>query len=65
VHDGRQNDTNRRNQAFDAAAFGPAAIQSDKPAAELGTALLRFLFATSRKSNSTRLWLYSQFLKMS
>jgi hypothetical protein len=35
----------------------PASIQTDKPAAELAPAFLRFMFATSRKSNSTRLWL--------
>jgi hypothetical protein len=47
---------------FDVAALGPASIQTDKPADELELAFLRFLFATSRKSNSTRLWLqYSIF----
>jgi hypothetical protein len=52
----------RRNHAFDAAAFAPAAIQTDKPADELEPAFLRFLFATYRKSNSTRLGLqYSIF----
>jgi hypothetical protein len=47
---------NRRNDAFDAAAFGPASIQTDKPADELGAAFFRFLFAIFRKPNSTRLW---------
>src|SRR6202041_3510095 len=40
-------------------------IQTDKPADELGPALICFLFATSRKSDSTRLWLQYQFLEMS
>jgi hypothetical protein len=52
----------RRNDAFDAAAFGPASIQTDKPANELGRAFIRFSFATFRRSSSTRLWLqYSIF----
>jgi len=46
---------NRRNDAFDAAGFGPASMQTDKPADEFGPTLIRFLFATSLRCNSTRL----------